>query len=58
VVLEALEAVNRDLGTTTAVITHNAVIADIADRVIHMTDGSIDEVRTNATRRRPDELVW
>ena len=58
VVLQALEAVNRDLGTTTAVITHNAVIADIADRVIHMTDGSIDEVRTNATRRRPDELAW
>jgi putative ABC transport system ATP-binding protein len=58
VVLEALEAVNRDLGTTTAVITHNAVIADMADRVIHMTDGRIDDVRHNATRRRPSELSW
>ena len=58
VVLEALQAVNRDLGTTTAVITHNAVVADIGDRVIHMTDGCIDSVRENATRRAPAELEW
>ena len=58
VVLEALQAVNRDLGTTTAVITHNAVVADIGDRVVHMTDGLIDSVRENATRRAPAELEW
>lgn len=58
VVLEALEAVNRDLGTTTAVITHNAVIGDIADRVIRMADGAIADVSTNDQRRAPRELVW
>ena len=46
VVLEAIERVNRELGTTTAVITHNAVIADMADRVISLSDGRI------ARRRR------
>jgi putative ABC transport system ATP-binding protein len=58
VVLEALEAVNKDLGTTTAVITHNAVIGDIADRVIRMADGTIADVSTNEQRRAPRELVW
>ena len=58
VVLEALEAVNRDLGTTTAVITHNAVIGDIADRVIRMADGGIADVSVNDTRRAPRELSW
>jgi putative ABC transport system ATP-binding protein len=58
VVLEALEAVNRDLGTTTAVITHNAVIADIADRVIRMVDGRIAEVSSNEQRAEPKDLVW
>ena len=58
VVLEALEAVNRDLGTTTAVITHNAVIGDIADRVIRMADGGIAEILVNDKRRAPRELAW
>jgi len=58
VVLEALEAVNRDLGTTTAVITHNAVIGDIADRVIRMADGNIAEVLENDHRLAPRELTW
>jgi len=58
IVLEALEAVNRDLGTTTAVITHNAVIADMADRVIRMADGEIAEISSNDRRVNPRDLVW
>lgn len=58
VVLEALEAVNRNLGTTTAVITHNAVIADMADRVIRMADGQIAEISSNDKRVQPCDLVW
>jgi putative ABC transport system ATP-binding protein len=58
VVLEAIEAVNKNLGTTTAVITHNAVIGDIADRVIRMADGAIAEVTVNEQRRQPRDLVW
>ena len=57
-VLEALEKVNRELGTTTAVITHNAVIADMADRVIRLSDGHIANVRRNETKKRPAELHW
>ncbi len=57
-VLEAIEKVNRDLGTTTAVITHNAVIADMADRVISLRDGRIAGVRTNATKVPAKELKW
>ena len=57
-VLDAIRTVNAELGTTTALITHNAVIADIADRVLHFADGRIVETRTNATRRSPRDLVW
>jgi putative ABC transport system ATP-binding protein len=58
VVLEALQRVNEELGTTTAVITHNAGIAMMADRVIHLADGRITEVQVNETRLRPHELSW
>ena len=58
VVLEALERVNRELGTTTAVITHNADIAQMADRVIHLSDGHIASVEVNAQRKSPQELSW
>jgi len=58
IVLEALDRVNRELGTTTAVITHNAVIARMAHRTIHISDGRIAGVDDNATRLRPDELSW
>jgi putative ABC transport system ATP-binding protein len=58
VVLEVLERVNHELGTTTAVITHNAGIAGMADRVITLADGRIAEVRVNATRVAPRELSW
>jgi putative ABC transport system ATP-binding protein len=57
-VLEAIERVNRELGTATAVITHNASIAQMADRVIHLGDGLITRVETNATRKAPRELSW
>ena len=57
-VLEAIEAVNRELGTATALITHNAGIAEMADRVIRFGDGRIVETRVHATRRPARELVW
>jgi len=58
VVLEALDRVNRELGTCTAVITHNAAIAAMAHRVIRLSDGQIAGIETNATRRPPHELEW
>lgn len=57
-VLEAIAQTNRDLGTTTAVITHNAVIADMADRVVVIGDGRVQDVRENTTKKQPGELVW
>jgi len=57
-VLEAIENINRTLGTTTALITHNAVIADMADRVLTFGDGRIVDVRANAVRRPVSELSW
>ncbi|UCH73925.1 MAG: ABC transporter ATP-binding protein [Rhodospirillales bacterium] len=58
VVLEALERVNSELGTTTALITHNAGMAEMADRVIRFADGGVVEVHVNAARRPARELVW
>jgi putative ABC transport system ATP-binding protein len=57
-VLEALEHVNRELGTTTAVITHNADIAGMAGRVVRLSDGHIVSVESNAQRKRARELHW
>lgn len=57
-VLEALERVNQELGTTTVVITHNAVIAQMADRVIHLADGQITNIDENDSRVDPHELSW
>jgi putative ABC transport system ATP-binding protein len=58
VVLEVIARVNRELGTATAVITHNAVIADIADRVITLGDGKIQGERRNVRRLQATELRW
>ena len=58
VVLEVIERVNRDLGTTTAVITHNAAIAGMADRVISVASGRISHVKTNQHKQQPRELQW
>ena len=58
VVLEVIERVNRELGTTTAVITHNAVIAAMADRVVSLSDGRIANVQHNRTKATAKELAW
>ncbi|GIK51825.1 MAG: ABC transporter ATP-binding protein [Planctomycetota bacterium] len=57
-VLEAIESVNRELGTTTAVITHNSAIAAMADRVISLHDGRIAGVQHNTTKLHPRDLNW
>jgi len=57
-VLEAIEHVNQTLGTLTVLITHNAVIADMADRVIHLSDGHIIDVQENKNRRPVRSLAW
>ena len=57
-VLEALASVNRQMGATTLVITHNAAIQAIADRVIRFADGRIVEETVNATRLAPSEVSW
>jgi putative ABC transport system ATP-binding protein len=58
VVLQALQHVNETLGTTTAVITHNAAIAAMADRVVRLSDGRIADVSANEKRVRAAELSW
>lgn len=58
VVLEAIETVSRELGTTVVLITHNASIAGMADRVVTMSDGRIATDRANDTRISPRELSW
>ncbi len=57
-VLDALDRVNRELGTTTALVTHNASIAQMADRTISLRDGQIVSDAPNAKRLRPEEIVW
>lgn len=57
-VLEAISRINSQLGTTTAVITHNAVIADMADRVIHISDGKIVDISLNQEKKRASDLTW
>jgi putative ABC transport system ATP-binding protein len=58
VVLDAIERANRELGTTTAVITHNAVISRMADRVISLSNGRIAGIETNETKISAPELEW
>ena len=58
VVLDAIDRINRQLGTLTAVITHNAAIADMAHRVIVLSDGQIVDIRENSSRKSASELVW
>jgi len=57
-VLEALANANRETGTTTVIITHNAAIAGMADRVITLSDGAISGERRNSIRQPPDSLSW
>ena len=57
-VLEAIERVNREIGATTALITHNVSIAAMANRVITMADGRIVDTRVNETRAAPRDISW
>lgn len=57
-VLEAIERINRDLGTLAVIITHNAILADMADRVFTLSDGRIVNVRANAQRAAVGTLAW
>ena len=58
IVLEAIERINAELGTTSVVITHNIVIADMASRVASFANGRIASVVTNARRRPARDLKW
>ena len=57
-VLDCIARINTELGTTAVVITHNAAIAEMADRVVHLGDGRIQRVEVNAHRKAPSELRW
>ncbi len=58
VVLDAIERVNRELGTLTVLITHNAILADMADRVIYFSDGRVHHLRQNERRAPVSQLSW
>ena len=58
VVLEAIERINREFGTATAVITHNAAVASIADRVVQLSDGLIVANRGNSEKIAARDLTW
>jgi putative ABC transport system ATP-binding protein len=58
IVLDVLSRVNRELGSTTAIITHNVPIAQMADRVMEMSDGRIRSVERNTHKLAPSELRW
>lgn len=57
-VLQVLERINRELGTTTAIITHNAAIAGMAHRVVVLGSGRIVRIESNARRKTPEEISW
>ena len=58
IVLQVIERINREIGSTTAVITHNAPIAAMADRVITLSDGKVSSTVINKERKNPAELAW
>ena len=57
-VLDVLEKVNQELGTTTAIITHNASIAAMADRVVTLSEGKVKGVETNPEKKHASEIAW
>ncbi len=57
-VLDVIARINRDLGTTAVVITHNSAIAGMADRVVHLGDGRVQRIDRNAHKLTPAELSW
>jgi putative ABC transport system ATP-binding protein len=58
VVLDAIQRVNTELGTLTVVITHNATMAGMADRVIYFSDGRVNRIHENSSRAPASSLVW
>jgi putative ABC transport system ATP-binding protein len=58
VVLEAIQRANQELGTLTVIITHNAVMAEMSDRVIHLSDGRVSQVHVNSSRKPATSLQW
>jgi putative ABC transport system ATP-binding protein len=58
IVLDAIASVNRELSTLTVVITHNASIAQMADRIVTMTDGRISNIQQNQIKKSAHDLVW
>jgi putative ABC transport system ATP-binding protein len=57
-VLDAIVRVAADCGTTTMIVTHNAVVAELADRMIRFSDGAVAEIRANPHKRAASELAW
>jgi putative ABC transport system ATP-binding protein len=57
-VLDVIAGISEELGTTAIVITHNAAIAGMADRVVYLADGRILRIVPNAHRLKPAELSW
>ncbi len=57
-VLEVIARINLEMGTTAVIITHNAAIAGMADRVVYLGDGRIQRIQTNAHKLSPSELAW
>ena len=57
-VLEVIAHINREIGTTAIVITHNAAIAGMADRVVYLGDGRIQRIERNAHKLAPEQLSW
>ena len=57
-VLEVIARINVEIGTTAVVITHNAAIAGMADRVVYLGDGRIQRVEANPHKISPSELTW
>jgi putative ABC transport system ATP-binding protein len=57
-VLDVIDRVNRELGTTTVLITHNLPIAAMADRVVTLADGNVESIRENETKTPPEDIRW
>jgi putative ABC transport system ATP-binding protein len=58
VVLDAIARINRELGTTTVIVTHNAAVSGMADRTVRFADGAVHDVEVNDRKRGAEELVW
>jgi putative ABC transport system ATP-binding protein len=57
-VLQVIDRINREFGTTTIIITHNAAIAAMAHRVVYITSGRVTRVESNDRRKAPEEIFW